>query len=340
MALSTMPMYLGEISSDAIRGSTGSLTAIMAKIGILLSFSIGPYVSVKTLAYILLAVTVISAGTFLWLPESPYFFSIRNKKDKAIKSLQWLGGHKDSYQEYVKIEDAVYKANENKGTLKQLFVNGSLRSLMIIVCVGSSKHFCGAFAILSYASQIFQKIDGGMTPSVTAIILGVVQLISSTISYFIVDRYGRRPLLLISSVGVTVCNFIVGTYLYYQTMMDVSEISWIAISSIMIHLVFFAMGLSPVTFTLLAEIFPTNIKAVAIASYSIFESALTFFIAKIFQVVNDSLGTHISFYSFGCISLALLVCMWFFVPETKQKSLDTILDEMKSSKTNKKKFME
>lgn len=340
MALATVPMYLGEISSDSIRGSTSAFITIMSKMGFLLPYSIGPYVSIQTLAAILLTFTFIFIGTFVWVPESPYYLMMKSKKIQAIKSLQWLRRQNDVNEEYLKIEENVKKADQNKGNLKQLFSRGNLRSLIVILIVGSSNHFSGALPIVSYASQIFQQIGGGMTPSETAILLGALQLIGSLCSYFIVDRLGRRPLLFISSIGVTVCNFTVATYLYFQTWTDVSEISWLAITAIMIHLIVFAMGLSPVTYTLLGELFPTNIKAIAIAFYSIFASVIIFVISKLFQVINDSLGIHITFYIFGCISLVLLGIMWLIVPETRQKSLDTILEEMNSSsKNDNKKFM-
>lgn len=340
MSYSTLPMYLGEISSDAIRGSINILIVVMANIGNLLSYSIGPYVSYNNFALILLTIPIIFIVTFIWLPESPYYLVSKQMEYKAIKSLKWLRGHSYVTEEYIQIQEAINKSNENKGSFKELFSKGNFKSLTIVMGIGSCINLSGISVIKTYASQIFEEMGSEIKPSETVILMGIISLISSTVSSSIVDKFGRRPLLLISTTGVTICNFIVASYFYSQTKVDVSAFRWLPVLTIMIFIVSVSLGLSSVTYVLLSELFPTNIKAMAIGLFTVFTSTLAFAVSKLFQVINDSLGIYVSFYIFGIITFLFLVFMWYRVPETKGKSLAVILEEMNSSRKDIKKSYE
>ena len=339
MAYSATPMYLGEIASDEVRGAIGTLLTVMAKGGILLVFAIGPYVSIEVLAYILLVPTIIFLVTFFWLPESPYFLVGQAKHDDATKSLQWLRARDDVKDELNMISESVRKAKENRGSFKELFVDGNRRSLIIILGLGACQQLCGSQAVIAYSQQIFEKVGSDLGASESSIIMAVIQLIISVLSSSIVDRLGRRPLLLISISGAAICNIIIGLFFFLdnETDIDVKSISWLPITTIMIFIVSYTIGLATVPFALLSEIFPTNVKAIAASMYTIFASAISFGVMKLFQVVSDGLGIHITFWGFALFSFFFVAFVWFLIPETKGKPLDVILEEMNAKAKNKKK---
>lgn len=344
MAYTTMPMYLGEIASDAIRGSIGTLITVMAKLGILIAYAIGPYVSVKVLASILLVAPIIFILVFIWLPESPYYLVSKKKEEEASKSLEWLRGHKDINPELLKIDAAVVKASENKGTLKELFTKGNRMALIIVLGLGMCQQLCGSQAVVAYSTQLFKEVGSGLDASVAAIIMGVVQLITAGFSSYIVDSLGRRPLLLLSTTGASICNIIVAVYFFLKDKqgIETSGISWIPILAIMVFIISYTIGLATVPFAILGEVFPTNVKALASGTYTVVSSIVGFGVSKLYQVVNDhkSLGTHVTFFAFGVFSFLFIFFVWYLVPETKGKSLDAILVELNSPRNKKEKYIE
>ncbi|GAB0095590.1 facilitated trehalose transporter Tret1 [Sergentomyia squamirostris] len=334
MAYSTMPMYLGEISSDKIRGSIGTLLTVMAKFGILYVYAIGPYVSMSLLAWLLMILPALFILTFIWLPESPYFHLLKNHPEKAEKSLQWLRNTDDVKEELHRMDEFVKKVEANKGTVKELFSKGNRRSLIICWGMAACQQMCGSQAVIAYSQQIFEEVSSGLNGSESAIIMAVVQLITAALSSSIVDRLGRRPLLLISTCGATICNAIVGLYfflLYMEVNMDAH--AWLPITTLMIYIVSYTIGLATVPFALLGELFPTNIKAIATASYTLFAGLIGFGILKLYQVVSDNLGLHVTFWGFAVFSLGFFIFTYLLIPETKGRPLDVILEDMKSIKS-------
>lgn len=213
-------MYLGEISSDAVRGSITTFITVMTKAGILLAYSVGPYVSFQNLAAILMLPPIIFMMSFAWLPESPYFLFGKNRIEEARNSLIWL--RNGSLEDENKIKMAVKQSNETKGNLKSMLTKGNIKGLYIVLGLLTCGSLCGSQAIIGYAETIFKQVGGDLGASETSIILSVVQLTAAVISSAIVDKIGRRPLLLVSTIGVTICNvinkWIYQNFLGYQSL--------------------------------------------------------------------------------------------------------------------------
>ncbi|CAG9581244.1 unnamed protein product [Danaus chrysippus] len=165
IAYTTAPMYLGEIATNEVRGAMATLITVMSKLGILSQYCIGPYVSMLGLASFNIAVPILFVVTFTAMPESPYYFIKTGDTNRAERSLKNLRGRN--------------------------YISEELDSM--------SHLFCGSTAIISYAQQIFGAAEGGLGAKESCILLGTVQLLTSAISSQLVDRLGRKPLLLVSS---------------------------------------------------------------------------------------------------------------------------------------------
>lgn len=322
-------MYLGEIASDFIRGSIGTLLTVMAKTGILFVYAVGPYVSVKVLAWILFALPIIFIVVFVWLPESPYYLLDKERTEDARSSLQWLRGNDAIEEELERMKVAISKAKQNKGTFKELLNRGNRRSLIIALGLGACQQLCGSQAVIAYAQSFFEEIGSDLGASESAIILAVVQLITAAFSSSIVDRWGRRPLLLVSTAGSAVCTTIIGTYFFLVHLeIDMKPYAAVPMTVIMIFIISYTIGLATVPFAILGEIFPTNIKAIAAAVYTMFASGVGFGVIKLYQVVSTEFGIYYTFWGFGVCSLLFVVFVWYLIPETKGKPLAQILEEM------------
>ncbi|EAT35815.1 AAEL012044-PA [Aedes aegypti] len=330
MSYSSMPIYLGEIASDPIRGSIGTLLTVMAKAGILIEYSIGPFVGFRTLAWISLAFPTSFFLLFLWMPESPYYLLSQNKDDSAKKSLSWLRKRDQVTDELAMMKAAVERSKQNKGTFRELLTRGNARSLIIVLGLGALQQLCGSQAVIAYSQQIFEEVQSGLKAHESSIIMAVIQLITAACSSSIVDRVGRRPLLLISTAGCAVGTFIVGLYFFLQQQgVEVQSVSWIPLVVMMLYIIAYTIGLATVPFAILGELFPSNVKAVAAAMYTMVASTVGFGVAKLYQVISDELGTYVSFWIFALSSSLFLIFVFMMVPETKGKSLDEILIEMR-----------
>lgn len=113
---------------------------------------------------------------------------------------------------------------------------------------------------------------------------------------------------------------------------DVQSITWLPMTAIMIFIVAYTLGLATVTFVILGEVFPKNLRAAAGAIFTIFASVCGFAVAKMFQIVTDDVGAHATFWIFAGFSYLFIPFIWFIIPETKNKSLDTILEELRINK--------
>ncbi|XP_050093494.1 facilitated trehalose transporter Tret1-like [Anopheles aquasalis] len=329
MAYSSMPLYLGEIASDRIRGSIGTLLTVMAKTGILLEYAIGPYVAYSTLAWISIAFPVTFFALFLWLPESPYYLLGKERTEQAEQNLRWLRRTSDVQTELAMMQAAVERSKRNRGTFRDLLNRGNRRSLIIILGLGALQQLCGSQAVIAYSQQIFDQVNIGLKAQESSIIMAVIQLVTAALSSSIVDRIGRRPLLLFSTVGCAIGTFIVGLYFFLdQQEVDVDGIGWIPLVVIMLYIVCYTIGLATVPFAILGEIFPANVKAVAAAIYTMFAGSVGFGVSKLYQLISDEAGTYVSFWIFAACSAAFVVFVFALVPETKGKPLDQILIEM------------
>lgn len=283
-----------------------------------------------------MAPPIIFISSFIWLPDSPYFLIGKNREKEAISSLERLRGHKEVQQEYERMCIAVRKSEDNKGALKEIMSRNNLRAAVITMGLAGIQQFCGSQAVISYAQIIFKEIGSELGAAESSFILAGVQIIASAFSSLIVDKFGRRPLLMFSVTGAAICNTIVGVYFYFAHQgNDVRSISWLPMTAIMIFIVSYTLGLATVAFVVLGEVFPKNLRAAAGAVFTIFASVCGFTVAKMFQIVTDNVGSHATFWIFAGFSYLFIPFIWFIIPETKNKSLDTILEELRITKSIK-----
>ncbi|CAH0724721.1 unnamed protein product, partial [Brenthis ino] len=334
IAYTAAPMYLGEIASDEVRGAMTTLITVMSKFGILSQYCIGPYVSMLGLASFNIAIPILFVVTFSAVPESPYYYIKSGDTSKAERSLKNLRG---KYYISEELESMSHLVNENmkdKSRWKDLFtVGGNRRGLIILLGIYFTQQFCGSTAIISYAQQIFGAAEGGLDAKESCILFGTVQLLTSAVSSQLVDRLGRKPLLLVSSCGVGIANIIIGAYFFmkYVNSEVVVTLNFIPIVVIPIFIFSYTIGLATVPFAITSEIFPTNIKSKATCVIQIFVALMTFAVTKLYQVIADNLGNYVAFWCFGLLSIGGVIFILVLLPETKGQSFAAIQEKLYSN---------
>ena len=163
--------------------------------------------------------------------------------------------------------------------------------------------------------------------------MGIVQCLVTIVSSILVDRAGRRVLLLASSVGMGVVLAIFGYYFKLKVTQDVTDLNWLPLTCLVIYIVVFSLGFGPLPWMMSSEILAPEIKSfgsgLAVATNWICVSLVTFF----FNPIKDSIGDDLAFWTFSVISFIAAVFVFIIVPETKGKSMQQIQNELAGNRS-------
>ncbi|XP_067002679.2 facilitated trehalose transporter Tret1 isoform X2 [Anabrus simplex] len=323
-------IYLGEIAEDSVRGAIGTLFQVMINLGIMFEYSTAPYVSYGTLTMLSALIPLIFLMTFMFVPESPYYLLMHGRRKEAQKVLLTLRGLEDPdsvQMELNMMEVTVGCCRMNKGAFLDLFTSRcNLRALMICVGLFSITVCSGHVVILSYSTEMFKESRSSLDPSISVIILGGVQTLLSIIPSVLVDTAGRKPLLVVSSVGCAAALVVEGTY-FYLLNNGVTGLDILPLLALIFFIMFFNLGLGSVPVAIMTEIFPTNVRGVASSFLSIYLAIMNFLITKV--VLIAEVEYYVVFWTFSAYCLGGMLFIIYFVPETKGKSLLEINLEMK-----------
>jgi SP family facilitated glucose transporter-like MFS transporter 8 len=181
--------------------------------------------------------------------------------------------------------------------------------------------------------MLFQSAGSDLEPSTATIIVGVIQVVATFISTLVVDRLGRRILLLLSDFVMAVCTLLLGVYFYLmnETHDDVSNLGWLPVTSVCVFIVVFSLGYGPIPWMMVGELFAPHIKGFASSLSCVLNWILAFLVTKFYSDLADSFGAHTTFWIFAVISVIGTVFVFFLVPETKGKTLDEIQKELGGS---------
>lgn len=174
--------------------------------------------------------------------------------------------------------------------------------------------------------RYFQDAGATIDPNVSSIIIGAVQTITTWIASLIVDKLGRRLLLLLSIVVITLCTFTLGLYFYLKTdaQLNVSDIAWLPLLSLSGYIIVFSLGFGPIPWILIGEIFPSKIKGAASSIVCLFNWSCVFLVTKLFPLFVTWFGAGITFWCFAVCSAIGIFFVALIIPETKGKTLSEV----------------
>ncbi|VVD04524.1 unnamed protein product [Leptidea sinapis] len=224
-------VYLTEIADKDIRGSLGMLVQVMNNMGSLAVYSIGPFVSYNGLNALLVSLSIIYATMCLWIPESPYYHLKDGRPAAAKKSFMFLKGTKNekwATEQLTAMRLHVQESMENKTTVKELLTNMRYRkTLYLIAGLKVLQYMTGMCAIQAYLEIIFRQGIGAT---------------------FIIDHFGRRLLMLISSTGVALSLTTVGIYFYLQDAYQLNperlaSLSAVPLVGVLSYIILYSIGL-------------------------------------------------------------------------------------------------
>ncbi|KAM7359478.1 facilitated trehalose transporter Tret1-like [Cochliomyia hominivorax] len=329
--MTVTPMYVGEISIDAIRGATGSLQQLFIVIGVLYVYCIGPYVSYQALQWVCLVIPIIFFSSFIFMPESPYYLVAKGRQDEASKVLQFL---QQQSAEAVKgnldaIENFIQETAQQKGSVMDIIkIAGNRKAFLISALLLAFQQLSGNTAVLFNTQSIFEAAHTSVDAAIAAIIIGVVQVLASCLTPFIVDRLGRKIILLVCSAVMSAALFALGAYFYIEIAgQDTSNIMWLPLASLIVYMLFYSASFGSLPWVILGEMFPANVKSVA-SSIAASICLLTGFLMSYFFPLLNSLGTYYIFWLFAVSCLVAFFFTLIVVFETKGLSMQEIQNKL------------
>lgn len=327
----SLSLYLGEIADPKIRGSLISLNVNVASAGMFLGNVMGPYLSMEMFAYVSLVPNILFMALVSLIPESPYHYVLHGDIDKAEASLKWFRREADVKAEMRELQDFIDGAETNIiMKLKAFMLPGNLKNAVIMFCLNLFVYASGYNTINAYAEIIVIKSGVDLTPSLVVMTLGLATIIAGATAVLVVDRFGRRCLLMISSLGVSIALGLLGLHFHIlSTDVESQILKWLPLASMLSYNIFLAYGLVPVPGALLGEMFPADLKTLASLLLGCGNALLSFITTKTFQPFLDLTGEKVVFWSYGLIVLTCVPYVYYFIPETKGKSLLEIQKSVK-----------
>ncbi|XP_046744770.1 facilitated trehalose transporter Tret1-like [Diprion similis] len=324
--IALVPTYLTEIAEDRIRGGLSILITVMFNSGTVISYSVGPWVSVSVFGAFGIAIPLVFFLLVPWMPETPYFYVMKGKPDLARRSLEFLRGTTDVDEEIEKLKKTVEFDLQNGGTLRELLTDKvNRKALLVVLGILSAQQLSGITIILYYSTTIFNQVSSNISSSISVIITGVVQLMASIVAVSFADRVGRRPLMLGSMFSSMVFIAALSAYFHLQEIgNDVSKISWLPVTAIVGYLSAYAVGLGSMALPILSELLPCNLKAYGMPIAATWSMVVGTVVTLVYPIVEVAYGNHTAFYSFTICVAVHLIAIFFYLPETRQKSLGEI----------------
>ncbi len=339
-ALIVAPMYIAEMSPPATRGRFVSFNQLNIVVGISAAFfsnylilTLGESGAAWTQTLRLgewnwrwmLGIETLPAVAYLFalslVPESPRWLAMRGRDVEATKVLGRVAGA-DAGAVLREVKESVAAEARLGQTSWRALLHPSLRLVMTIgIVVGILQQVSGINAVFFYAPMIFERSGIGANAAfMQAALVGLVNLVFTVVAMAVIDRFGRRPLLVFGLSGIAACMLL----LAWAFGAGDSANPRLILVAIMGFVASFAVSLGPVMWVLFSELFPNRVRGVAISFVGLVNSATAFLVTLVFPWQLQSMGSATTFLLYGLFALAGLVFVLRVIPETKGRSLEEL----------------
>ncbi|XP_074038396.1 facilitated trehalose transporter Tret1 isoform X2 [Leptinotarsa decemlineata] len=333
----TLPTYLGEVSSPKVRGTWGNSMTVSFLLGELLATVVGSYFSVWETSYIFLPLPVIFFILFSYMPESPHFYIMKRRYDEARNSLRKLNGKKDVSEEFQSLKCDVERQMSEEGTWKETFmIDSNRKSLAAALFLKISHVFGGSHAFVTFTQYIFDKSEGTFTTEVSSIIFISLGVLLSVFASFAAKWLSRRKAYIGSLFPCGIVLLIEAAYFFvYQHRPDINVDSfhWIPIVGMILYSIFSSYGINLLPTLMMGELFSTSFRVKAFIIVELVISMGSCIANALFYFLSSNYGLYAPLLFFGLCDIVSTVLCYFILPETKDKTLEEIQQLMKGNRS-------
>ncbi len=319
------PMYIAELAPPAIRGSLVTFFQLAVTIGIAVAYWVDlafasagmgwrPMFAVAFIPGAILAIGMV------FLAETPRWLASKGRWDQASAALE----HSVHGQEKQRELDDIRKTleEEKRASIKELLRPGLRMALIVGVGLAIFQQFVGINTVIYYAPTIFGY--AGFSSASAAIlatsIVGVMNVLATLLSLFLVDRIGRRPLL-IGGIGGMVLTLVAMGIVF---LFDPARAGWFVLICLLLYIISFAIGMGPVFWLMTSELFPNRLRASGASVSSLCNWAANLLVSITFLTLIEVAGKSVTFWIYALLGVLAFIFCWMLVPETKSKTLEQI----------------
>jgi len=325
------PEYIAEQTPPKIRGGTVTFNQMMVTLGILLAYIAGFGLShvVDNWRWMLGIAVVPGAAlaiSMAFVPHSPRWLVKKGRVDEARKVLERTRAEDhDIDQELEDIQDVTEK--ESGWRIRDLF-GSRVRPLMIIgIALAVFQQFVGVNTVIYFATTILKYTGQSTNSSVLlAVFVGVTNFVVTIAAVLLLDWVGRRALLINGTIILTIALFLLGSFFYFPALSQGAP--WVGLVALIVFIIGFAIGLGPVFWLMISEIYPLQFRSQAMAVATICNWAANFIVSYFFLQETEAIGKAPTFWIYGVIGIVAITFFWFKVPETKHRPLEEIEREV------------
>jgi len=327
LASATVPLYISEVAPARARGWQVSLFQLAITVGILVAYLVDYAFAASEAWRWMLGLAVVpglllGAG-MLYLPETPRWLAKHADMAVARGVLAKIRGTESVEAELAEIQ-ATLAVSEAHGTWSELLAPAVRHALLIGIGLAVFQQVTGINTVIYYAPTMIQK--AGISSASGAILatagIGLVNVLMTIVSMWLIDRIGRRPLLLTGIAGMIITLGVLGYA--FQVSAQSANLAQIAVITLMAYVASFAISLGPIFWLLIAEIYPLKIRGLAEGTAAGANWAANFVVSLTFLTFIEALGPTKTFWLYGVLAVASWLFSYFLVPETKGRTLEEI----------------
>ena len=356
-ALIIAPMYIAEIAPADIRGRMVSFNQLNIVIGIsvayfsnflILSLSQSDLAWAQSLRLEdwtwrwMLGVEAIPAIIYFFalfaVPESPRWLLMRGKAAEALKILSRVSGRTQAEADLGAVQESLdAEAHLEKGSIKELFLPAMRLVLTIGIVIAILQQITGINSVFFYAPMIFEQSGIGTDAAfMQAVLVGIVNLVATVVAIALIDKLGRRPLLITglvviaSSMLLLAYSFSAASYGPGGELIDMN--ATLVLIGILSFVAGFGISLGPVMWVLFSELFPNRLRGIAISFCGLINSSVSFIVQLVFPWELENFGPATTFLIYGSFAIVGLIFVLRVLPETKGRSLEQLQADLVTNK--------
>jgi sugar porter (SP) family MFS transporter len=329
-------VYTSEVTQPHLRGMLTALSSVALSFGVLMQYTLGAFLSWQTLSAVSCIVPVFAFIGMCMLPETPNFLITHQKPEKALKSLTRLRGSFYNFQKEInQLQAFAEKTNTKKKPtgkemLDALLAPSCLKPFFILVVYFMLYQFSGVNTITFYAVEIFRDSGADLDKNTATIILGALRFFFTIVGCVALRKCGRRPLSFISGIGCCITMLGLGMFMYYKQQCELQGIApmhtWIPVACIFLFIITCTLGFLVVPWIMIGELYPMKVRGIVGGFTTCAAHSFVFIVVKTYPLLVHGVERHGAFIIYGIISFVATIFFYFYLPETKGKTLQEIED--------------